>query len=508
MYLTDLSSSLLTSTSRSFDGSSTIVGDDSWFQTFLHSDNCLVYANQCLAYCKDTCLRTVTYQTDPTGSDDYKLRVCNAERTCAEVDNTYWYEEEHTEVETLMQNSRADRLRYFAVTLPRGSYTTELVDSDGNLAWPTFVEEKYEDALCSDALEDGSVDLFVPTVQVAECESLVRNGDAEYSQTDHTYWLHRHGGISLLAGRGIGGSNAFGQVDSTRADRDAIVQYLDVRCLDLMRGRQYEVVAFVRLEDASSGEAIICSPSAESHCPEVGVYWQSSEGSWSREDVTTVVATASSDPSGYQRLHGILDVTDEVADASSVLIYLRRHVEGTDMFVDNVSMTLVSHHDGGCDNLVFNGDFAVGDSRFWFDGDDNALALLSPGSAGSSGYALTSFEGNMEQYIQTGCMKVGTWYAAEAKFKLIGADGREFACLKRRATDRTRCPVMQFRVQVNGDQDTDTVARIAGDPTDKDWNTLLGGFEANEDFANAKSIRLQFVSSCGHVEVTACNLLY
>jgi len=47
---------------------------------------------------------------------------------------------------------------------------------------------------------------------------------------------------------------------------------------------------------------------------------------------------------------------------------------------------------------------------------------------------------------------------------------------------------------VNGEQDTETVVRIAGDPSDAEWNTLLGGFVASENFVNAESIRLQFVS--------------
>jgi len=444
VYLTDLNSSLQPSTSRSVSGASTIISDESWFTTFLSSDKCLLFANQCLAYCEDTCLRTITYQADPTGSEAYRLKVCNTAQTCIEVDNTYWYEEEDTEVVTLIRNTQVDRLRYFSVTLPKGSYTAEFVDTSGNTVWPKFAEEKYQDALCPDALDDGSVHLTIPEVAASECESLLRNGDAETSDTYHTYWRHRHGGISLIPGKGIDGSNAFGQLNSARADQDAITQYLDTRCL--MTGRQYEVVPFVRLVNETTSETYSCSPSAESYCPEVGIYGQSQEGLLWREDVATVVATSSPDPSGYQRIHGILDVTDDVSSASSVFFYIRRHVDGVSMLVDNVSLMLVPlRSDRDCKNLVFNGDFASSDSRFWFDGDEDALAMVSPGYEGGSDYALTSFEGNMEQYIHTGCMKVGTSYTAKASFKLIGADGKEFACRKRRATDETRCPVMQFR---------------------------------------------------------------
>lgn len=380
------------------------------------------------------------------------------------------------------------------MTLPKDSYVAQFVGPNDNAVWPTFVEEKYEDLLCPDGLEDGSVMLTVPTVRVAECESLIRNGDAEESDVNHTYWLHRHGGIRLVPGEGINGSNALGQLNSTRADLDTIAQFLDTHCLKLMRFRQYEVVAFVKLVNETTGENYTCSPVVESYCPELGIYRQSSEGLWSRNDVATVVAASSPDPSGYQRIHGVRDVTYEVVNASSIFLYIQRHVEGVAMFVDNVSMKLISlRNEGDCNNLVFNGDFATGDSRLWFDAEGDALSLVSPGYAGSSDYALGSFEGNMLQHIRIGCMKVGALYSAKASFKLIGPDGLEFACRTRRATDETRCPVMQLRVQFDGEEVTHPAAGLAGNPSDTEWNSLLGGFEASEQFANAESIRLKFV---------------
>ena len=72
--------------------------------------------------------------------------------------------------------------------------------------------------------------------------------------------------------------------------------------------------------------------------------------------------------------------------------------------------------------------------------------------------------------------------------------------------DQTKCPVMQLRVQYKGEQDTDTVARIAGNPSDSDWNSLLGGFHVTEELANAESIRLQFVSLCATIIFAMCTL--
>lgn len=348
VYLTDLTSSLQTSmsTSRNFRGSSTVIGDDSWISVFLPLERCLVVADHCFAYCEETCLRSVVYTVDPTASDSIQLRICSGAGICSEIGGTFWYEEEDSEMETLIRNTRADRLRYFSVTLPKGDYSAQFIDLGGNAVWPTFVEVKYEDSLCPDALEDNSVLLKVPAVSEAECESLIRNGDAEASDANHTYWLHRRGGISLVRGEGIEGSNAFGQRDSIEADRDAITQFLDTRCLNLRRGRQYEAIAFVKLVNETTGENYVCSPVADSRCPEVGIYRRSFDGSWRRDDVATVVTASSSDQSGYQRIHGVLDVTDEVASASSVFLYVRRQVEGVVMFVDNVSMKLIPIRDG------------------------------------------------------------------------------------------------------------------------------------------------------------------
>ena len=91
-------------------------------------------------FCEDTCLRTITDTVDPANSENFKRKVCNVDsNACDEIKGTYYYEMEDTELETLMQNMRSDRFRYFAVTLPKGNFTAVFQDN-GVDTWPSFVE--------------------------------------------------------------------------------------------------------------------------------------------------------------------------------------------------------------------------------------------------------------------------------------------------------------------------------------------------------------------------------
>ena len=52
-----------------------------------------------------------------------------------------------------------------------------------------------------------------------------------------------------------------------------------------------------------------------------------------------LLTTVSSDSvDGYQRVHGVLKINEEMATASSVLFYVERNKKGLAMLVDDVSM--------------------------------------------------------------------------------------------------------------------------------------------------------------------------
>lgn len=611
IYLIDLHAS--SSSTRKIGGSSSVISHGSPILNFVPPELCTPYPDQCLSYCTNTCLRTVTYAVDPAETARFKLRVCKTDDPgrCAETEEAYWYRDQGDEFETLMYNTRAERQRYFTTTLPKGSYRAEFLDTGGNVVWPSHVIETYEEALCSDALEEGSITVVVPEVRDGECDDLIRNGNAEASTLNHTYWLHRRGGIVLSPGQGIGGSNAFATIEDDSTRFDSVAQYLDTRCLTLNVGKQYEINAWVKLTNGS-GEVKICDPE-EDDCPQVGLYGQADDGTfWDDQPFATVVPFVRN--GDFQLVQGLLDVTEEIASSSSVLFYLRRNTRRLTMYVDNVSMrnpeatggmpenpvgsggsdgfggyrpgdsdtgggasdnggfgsdiggdsndgndndgnsnggvvnndgnnngavvsndendndgnnnggvvndnssgtgceesnnngggsmsggtsggwgrpgsTMGGIFDGMCGNMVSNGDFSVGDTRWWKDTEDQELTLISPGYRGVSDLALSSLEGRMEQELQNTDFRLGMNYIVSGRFRLLDEIGHPVACAKE------TCPKMVLKLTDLAEESMQTVAQVLGEPRSANWAILLGGFSGDETHVGADSIKVQFVST-------------
>jgi len=336
LYIIDLDSSLR-ETSSSFSGTSSIVAGSN---PFVLTDRCIPSPDHCHSYCEDTCLRTVTFAIDPANTQDYKLKICDVDSDiCVELDGRYWYYEDTTELRTMMRNTQADRLRYFSIALPKGSYTATFLDDSGAVVWPSFADEIYEEAICSDVLLEGSVALEVPPLETDDCANLILNGDAEASDSEPLHWLHRRGGIVLNATQGRNGTNALGDIERTNAAKDAISQYLDTRCLAAFKGSRFEINAWVKLIDPTNGELYICDVDME-NCPEVGIFAYSPSESWLKEPAAALMSSDAVD--GYQLLHGVLEINEQMATASSVLFYVERNREGLAMLVDDVSMKLLS----------------------------------------------------------------------------------------------------------------------------------------------------------------------
>lgn len=104
---------------------------------------------------------------------------------------------------------------------------------------------------------------------------------------------------------------------------------MDTRCLAANQGALYEINAFVKLVDTTSGDP--------ERCPQVGIFAYSPSGSLSEEPVATITADANT-VEGYQLVQGVLEFSEEMATASSVLFYIEQDRENLAMLVDDVSM--------------------------------------------------------------------------------------------------------------------------------------------------------------------------
>jgi hypothetical protein len=268
-------------------------------------------------------------------------------------------------------------------------------------------------------------------------------------------------------------------MDLERKDKnkDGISQYLDSRCLSAMQGQQYEIKAWVKLMDGN--KLHLCDTNKED-CPEVDVRtYIGMDQDYVKIAAETVVSYNSNE--GYQLVHGVLDITSRFEAATSVMLTVRRNTEKLTMYVDNVSVVLLQNY---CDvyNLVRNGRFDDGDSRFW----EYKKRTLEIVQLDGDNYAAKSRDGELSQYITTGCMNVGEEYVATAWFQVIDQNSSPLKC-----TDVGQCPVMKLRPTSSGRSATFIVARTE-ETASGAWFKMSGVFAVDELLATAESIRLSF----------------
>ena len=377
IYIIDLDSSLKPATSRFF-GTSSIMSNHPTMTTFVEPSKCTPRPEHCYVYCEDTCFRTVTYGVNLAGTQDHRLRVCQTSdpTNCINVPGKFYEKNERDRLRSIIENSEFDDRRFFAASVPKGTYTAVFVDGDGVETWPDFVEVTYEDRLCTNSLVTGAIELITPDVPPSQCDSLIRNGGAEDSASDPAFWLHRSGGIRVAPGAGINGTNAFGDYIQVNDYTDGIVQYLDSRCMKLRSGSYYEIKAWVKLVDLGSNETYHCNP-LEEKCPFVGIL---ADGR-NKEYLARMVV--SHEQREFQLVHGIVRVDADLVRADKVMFYIERGRGDLAMLVDDVSMVLIPepNNNDQCDgNLVQNGDFETGDSRYWEEADDYGfIEIVLPG---------------------------------------------------------------------------------------------------------------------------------
>jgi len=480
----------------SLDGPSTIMtytNTNTKMQTFVEPTLCHDYPENCFSYCENTCLRTVTYRVDPAMSEKHKLKICkkNDLQNRCEIFNS-WYNPD-----------TKDRFRIFSPALPTGSYSAEFLDELDQVTWPRGLNITYETDMCNGGgLLEGDIELTVPEVGANQCQSLISNGGAEDSSTDPGPWVfEKDMGIEIVALAGIDGSNAFGDMTVESHD-DGLTQHLDTRCLSLHKGRQYEVRAYVKLID-NSGKPVYCDPSIRGTwtCPRImlhyGMYRRDNEY-WlrDREIEAGITRARNVNQDGYQLVNGIVTINDELADASNVRLFVERRSNNMEMFVDNISMKLISTStcDGEEIELVSNGGFDDGTSEFWDDYDSEGLQIVSPG-VGGTGHALKMKTGSAKQSIMNQCIVAGKRYIAQAKYRLLDHDGNPTTCNVQ--TNNPRCPEMSLRSYDENNGGIEALYKVARaldatSITEDGFSTLWGIFEATDLTEAAAEVRMYF----------------
>jgi len=493
IFVIDSDSSLKPS-SVSFEGTSSLISRTEEMSAFIDKSKCTDVDEHCYSYCPDTCLRRVTYLIDPADTENYKLRVCDKSDTtkCIEVSGNYYYEYKGGSLNTL-KNTISLKSRYFAVSLPkREAYTAVFLDENNDPTWPSYVETKYQKIQCAEALIEDSI-ILEDTVKADECDNLIKNGDAEASSEKHMFWLHRSDGIQVKKGEGIEESNAFSDVTVTTSSQVTFVQYLDTRCLDLEVGNVYEVKAWAKLQD-DDGSIKQCNRENE-NCPELRITTRFPSGDDIIQSSFMIGQAVRYFEllDGYFLLHGEVTITRDMASASAVQLNIKRNRRDSHMYIDNVSMERVEPK---CDDeLIQNGDFKTMDSRYWDRLDARSLDIVTPGVTGTDDYALKSSGGSAKQLVRLGCIQEGQRYLITSKFKLLTNDKCDPD-----ASGSKKCPQILFRAKLNGSFSLFR-AKAIGSPSDKDWNTIYGIFEADNRSENAEELRLQYENLNGDTDL-------
>jgi hypothetical protein len=491
-YIIDMSSSMKPNGSKA-RGVSSIVSSSSYMKTFLSNNDCQNFPDAGYMYCSETCIRTLLFSVNPSMTEDFRLRIINNAGLFSDIRGRYF-------VDTIaIKNDSLQKNREFIASLPRGSYKAYFHSGDGVPAWPTFVQITMKDALCSNSIQSDNVQLNVPVVGSSECQNLLKNGDFENSSLQATYWLQKECGMRLQVLEGISGSNALSDMIQTTST-GALGQFLDTRCLQ--RWQQYKIEAWVKV--TVDGSTISCD--SEVICPAAKL--------WIRNQINdrgmNVSETKISISSGYVRpyalgtwnlLHGILTIDASIAAASSVAFFVERQRTGAVMMIDSVSIRLIPKD---CSQLVFNGFFDDGTSRFWGktttrDSLNLDMTVFDENwSLQMSGRL--SKDDSPRQEIRIGCMSERNQYLATAKFRLLKSDRSPLFCNAAFSSGFMSCPRMILRSYVDVGLPTQRAVIRAGgsiavtdhNSTTSGWYSMSGIFPADQFDVQADRLELFF----------------
>ena len=320
IYLMDLDGSLAPE-SISTSGPGALVSNGPKMLTFVDPDRCTEIVQGCYQYCRETCFQSIRYEVDPTGTENYKLKVCARGGPATACIEMTWSKRFNG------NKPYGDEPRTFLVHLPSGNYDAVFLDESGSEAWPSYVSRHDEREVCIASVD---VAIIAPPTTMGDCSELVRNGNADASSSVPLFWLTAYGGLEVVQGAGVSGTNAFA---GTRFGNAKLLQYIDTRCLT--EGAQFSIMARVKLL-TQSGDVSVCNPSTD-RCPYVGVYVEEMG-----EMEIAEVSDGAND--GYQSVGGSFSVDASMAGSDRVFIFVDWIGRQQDpiqrkLFVDNVSVS-------------------------------------------------------------------------------------------------------------------------------------------------------------------------
>jgi hypothetical protein len=448
----------------------TLISNSPLVMNFVDSTKCTMNEARCYNYCTDTCFRSMRYEVDSAGTEDYKLKLCQLKQpsNCIFVPGAPPTDDQFS----------SWRTNAFVVHLPLGKYIAYFVDQHGAMAWPSFVQEFPEEAQCLTNATH-TVDLIMPVS--THCKELVRNNNAGESSLEPLFWLYRFGQISVAPGAGVSGSNAI--VGTSDGNKAFVGQFVDTRCFRKELAYSYEISAVVKLVDAT-GADISCIVGV-SGCPIIGIY--------TTEYGFQNTAQLSSDlfVDGYQAFTGIFDSKGIISPGDAAFLYVGANLpSGGRLFIDHLSMKALSTGDSSsgldqnfCQDLVREPSQESNISDMWKPYGFGSVSSIE-GSAAAVRYSGKVFGWMGFSFVGVSqsahdCLTFGTSWTVSAQVKSL-ATGTELIAP---CGTLNNCPVLRIQIMdAHGNEVVLNIARIYEGADANGFSTIQTTFSMPSEY--------------------------
>lgn len=149
---------------------------------------------------------------------------------------------------------------------------------------------------------------------------------------------------------------------------------------------------------------------------------------------------------------GIMTVTETQASHDRIYVRLYGPHKNMNVYYDEISIKPLPRM---CDNLVLNGDFESGDSRFWLPSDRRDIDVdISNVGANDSNYSMRIHKyttDRLRQQLDIRCLTEGQEFLISAKFRLISSTDATIgmSCTPSilSETNSNACPTVTIRAQ-------------------------------------------------------------
>lgn len=186
----------------------------------------------------------------------------------------------------------------------------------------------------------------------------------------------------------------------------------------------YKFKGKFRIEETTTGTEQVCNRTTSDgilECSSILIH-ATSDNDLSGIRYAETVATAPDLFDGWSTMAGIMTVTETQAKHIEIYARLYGPHESMTVFYDDISIKPLPRM---CGMLVLNGDFEVGDTRFWLPSDKGSIDVdVSSFGANNSNYSMmiTKYTTDrLRQKLDTRCLIEGQEFLIRAKFKLVSS---------------------------------------------------------------------------------------